>query len=79
MGVCGLVLSWVWSYMLCRAGMSLLQNKRWTFCFVMAILLCLNPPLGTILGVFTIVVLNRPSVKELFGRNEPASSYYRNA
>jgi hypothetical protein len=37
-----------------------------TFCFIVACILCINVPLGTILGVFTILVLQRPSVKELF-------------
>jgi hypothetical protein len=29
---------------------------------------CLFMPVGTVLGVFTIIVLVRDSVKELFGR-----------
>jgi hypothetical protein len=33
----------------------------------MACILCLFTPLGTILGVFTIIVLSRQSVKELYG------------
>lgn len=37
-----------------------------TFCFVMACVICLSMPLGTALGIFTIIVLNRPSVKALF-------------
>jgi len=31
---------------------------------------CLFMPFGTVLGVFTLVVLVRPSVKELFLRNQ---------
>jgi hypothetical protein len=42
------------------------KRTHWTFCFVIACILCINLPLGTILGVFTILVLQRPSVKELF-------------
>lgn len=37
-----------------------------TFIFVIACIQCLNMPLGTALGVFTILVLQRPSVKALF-------------
>ena len=33
----------------------------------MAGLQCIFPSLGTVLGVFTIIVLVRPSVKQLFG------------
>jgi hypothetical protein len=32
----------------------------------MACVACLSVPLGTVLGVFTIIVLMRPSVKALF-------------
>lgn len=53
-------------------GRNLAQRKRYTFCFVMAIISCLSVPLGTALGVFTIVVLQRPSVKQLFGPTTPA-------
>jgi hypothetical protein len=31
-------------------------------------LCCLFSPLGTLLGIFTLVVLQRPSVRALFGR-----------
>ncbi len=47
-------------------GKHLRQHRHHTFCVVMAAIECLSVPLGTILGVFTIVVLMRPSVKELF-------------
>lgn len=36
------------------------------FCQVVAGLTCLSVPLGTTLGVFTFIVLGRPSVKALF-------------
>lgn len=48
------------------AGASLRSKRRWVLCLVVAGLNCLNAPLGTILGVFTFLVLFRPSVKELF-------------
>lgn len=50
-----------------------LLTARWVsarkypvFCLVIGGLACLNMPLGTILGVFTFIVLLRPSVQELF-------------
>jgi len=58
----GLGLLWVF------AGRSLSQRKRYTFCMVMAVVACLSMPLGTVLGVFTLVVLSRPSVKEIFDK-----------
>ena len=48
-------------------GRSLSRRKRYNFCLVMACVECLFMPFGTALGVFTIVVLNRPSVKQSFG------------
>jgi hypothetical protein len=48
------------------AGRSLALCKRSSFAFVMACIECLFIPFGTILGVFTIVVLSRESVKGLF-------------
>lgn len=56
------------------AGRSLAHCKRYWFALVMACVECLFVPFGTILGVFTIVVLSRQSVKELFapvGVQEP--------
>ena len=50
------------------SGIYLKQHRHRTFSFVVAILNCLNAPVGTILGVFTIVVLQRPSVLELYNR-----------
>ena len=48
------------------AGRSLSLCKRYSFALVMACIECLFMPFGTILGVFTIVVLSRESVRELF-------------
>src|SRR5215467_12565624 len=48
------------------AGRSLALRKRYSFAFVMACIECLFVPFGTILGVFTIVVLSRESVMGLF-------------
>ena len=48
------------------AGRSLAKHTRYWFAFVMACIECLFLPFGTILGVFTIIVLSRESVKALF-------------
>ncbi len=50
------------------AGRSLALRKRYTFVLVMACIECLFIPFGTILGVFTIVVLSRESVRGLFSK-----------
>lgn len=49
------------------AGRSLAGRKRYNFCLVIACVECLFMPFGTALGIFTIIVLNRSSVKLLFG------------
>jgi hypothetical protein len=54
------------------AGRSLSKHKNYTFCIVIGALVCLSMPLGTILGIFTIIVLMRDSVKAIFnGQNAP--------
>jgi hypothetical protein len=48
------------------AGRCLSRRKCYSFALVMACIECLFVPFGTILGVFTIIVLSRESVKALF-------------
>jgi len=57
-----------WGFAVCviLAGRFIVRHKHYIFCLVIASLNCLFIPFGTILGVFTIVVLMRPSVKALF-------------
>jgi hypothetical protein len=47
-------------------GRSIACRKHYWFTFVVACIECLFMPFGTILGVFTIIVLTRESVKKLF-------------
>jgi len=56
------------------AGRFLSRRRHYTFCLVMAALSCMITPFGTVLGVFTIVVLMRPSVKLLFEPQSNAAS-----
>jgi hypothetical protein len=49
------------------AGRSIHSHTHYWFAFVMACLQCGFFPFGTVLGVFTIVVLSRPGVKRMFG------------
>ena len=41
------------------------------FCLVMGAVECVFMPFGTVLGIFTIIVLMRESVKPLFTPNNP--------
>jgi hypothetical protein len=56
------------------SGLCLRARKGRTFSLVVAGMNCLHIPLGTVLGVFTIVVLPRDSVRELFADNRRATS-----
>jgi hypothetical protein len=48
--------------------MNLKRRQKRTFSLVMACMCCMNIPLGTALGVFTLVVLSRQSVKAIYDR-----------
>ena len=48
------------------AGRYIRQRTRYWFVFILACFQCAIFPFGTALGVFTIIVLSRPSVKALF-------------
>jgi hypothetical protein len=63
---CFILAGWTVGVLIMLTGRFIGRRKRYTFCFVMACVECLFMPFGTVLGVFTILVLNRPSVKEEF-------------
>ncbi len=59
---CGMTLAGFIVY----AGRCLQQRRRHMLCVVVAALSCMMMPFGTVLGVFTLVTLTKPSVKVLF-------------
>ena len=59
---CGLTVSALLAY----AGRCLRQRRRYTFCLVMAAISCAFMPFGTVLGIFTLIVLTKPAVKPSF-------------
>ena len=62
---------------LALAGRFLDQRRRYLFCLVVAGFACMFAPFGTVLGVFTIVVLVRPSVKAAFSGEASAAELSR--
>lgn len=48
------------------AGKRLAAYRSHTYCVVIAAILCVFMPLGTALGVFTLIVLLRPEARDLF-------------
>jgi len=51
------------------AGKKLKKRMSRTYCIVVGALECMMMPFGTILGVFTIIVLMKDYVKKLFAAN----------
>lgn len=57
---------WTFAILVLIAGRLIARRKHYQFCFVVACVECIFMPFGTVLGVFTILVLNRSTVKQLF-------------
>jgi hypothetical protein len=72
MGSAFVVGGWTIASLIFFAGRNIARRRRHTFCVVVAGMACLFMPFGTVLGVFSLIVLNRPSVKLLFEANKPA-------
>ncbi len=73
-GAVAILAAWSLAFCMFLTGRRLNQHRQYTFCLVVAAVECLLMPFGTVLGVFTIVVLQRPSVKRLFeGGGDPAA------
>ncbi len=70
MAIVFITLGWTLAVCLIIAGSSLAKRKRYTFCLIIAAISCMFMPFGTVLGILTIIVLMRPSVKELFAANK---------
>ncbi len=58
---------WALAICLILAGRRLAARQSYNFCLVVAAVGCIFMPFGTVLGIFTIIVLMRPSVRGLFG------------
>ena len=56
----------VLAFLTFRTGKSLARRENYKFCLIAAVLLCFFSPFGLILGILTIVVLMRDSVREMF-------------
>jgi hypothetical protein len=61
-----ILVGWSVAIAILVAGKFLSQKSHYMYCLVVAAIECLFMPFGTVLGVFTIIVLIRPSVKPLF-------------
>ena len=72
-GIVAFVLSAIYGILLIIAGGKLRKQRAYGFCFFVGILDLLTFP-GIVLGIFTLIVLMRATVKELFkGHGAPPS------
>lgn len=60
------ILGWSWIVCLILAGIKLWKKHSLTFCRIIAGVTCISFPLGTLLGVFTLITLSKESAKEMF-------------
>lgn len=72
-----ILVGWTIAVLVLIAGRCLAQRKRYMFCFVMGGVECLFMPFGTVLGVFTLILLSQEPMKQLFHHcvplpNEPS-------
>ena len=73
-GVLAMFFTWGKAVLVIGSGVSLRAHRRLTLSYVVACLTCLNVPIGTALGIATIMALNRPSVKALYQETERAGA-----
>lgn len=71
-GVVGTLACWVLGVLGFFAGKFLSERRRPVFILVVSCINCINMPFGTALGVFTLIVTQRPTVKALFDRPDSA-------
>jgi hypothetical protein len=69
-----ILVGWGLATFIFLSGRSLDRQEKYQFCMIGAGVLCIFMPLGTILGVFTLVTLQDESVKAIFKSNEIGSS-----
>lgn len=70
-----LALGWGYAALTFYAGRCLARRRRFTLCLVSAAISCAFSPFGTVLGIFTIIVLMQPGVREvLFAPREAAGA-----
>lgn len=69
--IAGLAILFGWAYSIVMIVMARLlrRRRRHTLCLVLAGIACLQQPFGLVLGIFSLIVLTRRSVKTLFEEN----------
>jgi hypothetical protein len=65
-GTVFVLIGWAFAFCVILTGRYLARQVHYMFCMVIGAIECLFMPFGTALGIFTIVVLARSSVKKMF-------------
>ena len=69
-GAIGFIFTVIFGVLTLIASKKLKEVKGYNFIYVVAILNCLTGVLGILLGVFTLVELTKPHIKQLFEENK---------
>jgi len=68
-GGVGLIITIIIAILTFLTAKYLKEQRNYNFIFIVAILNCLTGVLGILLGVFTIIEITKPHVKELFDKD----------
>lgn len=64
------LMGWTMALLTFFSGRFMAQRRRWLFSMVIAGIQCAFVPFGTVLGIFTLIVLQRDTVRRLYQRPE---------
>jgi hypothetical protein len=64
-----MVIGWMFAIAIALNGYYLKNRKWFTYCMVISGIETIFMPFGTVLGVFTIVILSKPNIKGLFDKH----------
>jgi hypothetical protein len=64
-----IIFGWVFAIAVAVSGYFLSKRRNYIYCIVVAGISCFLAPIGTVLGVFTLIVLMKDDVKLLFNTN----------
>lgn len=75
MGTLGIVLGAIMAVCMMIAASRLRMRTARIYCMVIAAIECAFMPIGTVLGVFTLIVLTKDSVKQIFDQQTNTQEY----
>jgi hypothetical protein len=67
-GSAGACIAFIFGILTLMVPKYLKETRNYNFILVVAVLNCLTGVLGILLGVFTIIELNKPEVRKLFDK-----------